>query len=370
MKPREPLPVLPPLAVAKTFPKATGLIALVFGWAAVAVLVAMAQAFVRAGGLVLATLAAGGGHVAIGIGLYRRRDRSRPATVGVSALMILALAATVADGAALLILPLSVSAGVLALYVAETQAFRRPSFNRAGVPRQPLFGTGLAGDTAAASSSRPLAATPAAPMPSVTDVEAVKVANAATDRRSLFRMCLAALAGVGLTVALHDAGWLPAGTVEKRYRSPTAADHAAGFATTGFSLVIWGGAAFAAVYLPLRWRTIAALPTPLRRPGRAGGFGLIGIAVLSLATLFVDPAGLLPTRGGDGPSFAEVDATFGAASVTNGRASKRLLKMTAAQRQAQVERFVGRPVRWQGRNFDVSARSSSCKTRPCRTSWS
>ena len=353
-KPREPLPILPPLAFAKTFPKAAALIALVFGWAAIAVLVAMAQAFVGAGGLALATLAAGGGHVALGIGLYRRRDWSWPTTVGVSALMILVLAATVADGAALLILPLVVSAGILALCFAEPQAFRRPSFNLAGTPRQPLVGTGLSGGTAAAPAIPLPAAPPAATTPSGANAEAAKVANAATNCRLLFRMSLAALAGVGLIVALHYAGWLPAGTAEKRYRSPSVADYVAGFATTGFSLVIWGGAAFAAVYLPLRWQTIAALPTPVRRRGQAGGVGLIGIAALSLATMFIDPAGLLPTRGGDGPSFAEVDATFGAASVTNGRASERLLKMTAAQRQAQVERFVGRPVRWQGRVVDVS----------------
>lgn len=53
-------------------------------------------------------------------------------------------------------------------------------------------------------------------------------------------------------------------------------------------MVIWFGsfgliaAIFAAIYLPLRWRTIRLLPKKVRRRGLIGGLGLLGLVPVQL----------------------------------------------------------------------------------------
>jgi hypothetical protein len=47
------------------------------------------------------------------------------------------------------------------------------------------------------------------------------------------------------------------------------------------------GGIYAAIYLPLRWRTIRQLPSPFGALGLIGGFGLIGIIVVAFAMLLL-----------------------------------------------------------------------------------
>jgi hypothetical protein len=55
------------------------------------------------------------------------------------------------------------------------------------------------------------------------------------------------------------------------------------FPGCGFVAIACG--VFAAIYVPIRWRAIKALPNPCRTLGMIGGFGLIVMIVLSIAAM-------------------------------------------------------------------------------------
>jgi hypothetical protein len=348
-----PAAALPPAELVRQHPKLAASIALSLLWGVLAVMLAMmAAARTDGGGAALWNLTLAGASIGLGLWLYRRHPHARWAALAAHAVLALSLIGDVAAGNAspLMVLLLMFSIVIVVLLTMEKAAFL-PSV---------IMADGPSPASAATASIQPLVqnltSTSPQPLKKAQKNPQESVGQLRGNSTTMFWLFVVLLIWILIYTMLQVTGAEPPA-----------------FVLHFLSLALWVGGAYATGYLWRNFRAVSQQPRPHAAYGLVGGIGLIvlfAIGVLgTAATLFTD-GGLdlysLITPASP-VTFAELDSKFGAPSFSGPDAAHRT-RLTAAQLEAELKPYLGRPVHWSG--VVLQARSDGTVTLKVRPSTS